>query len=93
MIHPHGWASGTKKKPYTTCTVDRTLYSDSTESPTTSPLATWDSQRLKEKDYRSCAYLLEKNLVSGPVVVASRGKLLAIGAGHVSSIPVDSVHF
>jgi hypothetical protein len=72
---------GTRNKPYSSISVNRSRYTESLESDddTYIPNA-FDLSRASNKPW---AYLVKKRLKPGRVCVARHGKCLAIGAGHV----------
>ena len=81
VIFPRTFAVGTLQKPYTTCTVSRGDYSDSTEpvDPTYTPNQ-YDARRARGQVYE---YLVTKPLKRGPLHVAVCGKQIDIATRHV----------
>lgn len=84
-LFPRCFATGTSKKPYTTCTTNRSEYSEDFEPiPNDYEPNTWDLARARSLD--DIEYLLRPHHC-GEVYVTCRGKQLALAAGHVRFIP------
>ncbi|KAJ7482728.1 hypothetical protein FB451DRAFT_1364625 [Mycena latifolia] len=78
-IFPRTFSVGTDAKSYTTLSVDRGDYQDSQE-PLFRVLNPWDAARIPDR--ADWGYLAKKQLDSGPVHVAVRGKCLVFSAGY-----------
>lgn len=81
VIFPRTFTVGTDDKSYTTLSVDRGYYQDSQE-PLARNLNRWDKARIP--DDAEWGYIATRQLDSGPVHVAVRGKCLVFSAGYVS---------
>ncbi|KAF7374250.1 hypothetical protein MSAN_00307900 [Mycena sanguinolenta] len=85
-LFPRAFAEGTPTKPYKTLTMDSGDYSPSLE-PNLRPVNNYDARRIPK--HVTWRHLLDRELVSGPIYFAVRGKCLAIAAGYHALV----VHF
>jgi hypothetical protein len=81
QLHPRCMAIGTKAHPYMPCSADSSEYDPTCEphDPTFIPNK-FDAARAKGQSYE---YLVQKPLASGELLVAARGKQMAIAIGPV----------
>ncbi|KAJ7573469.1 hypothetical protein C8J56DRAFT_1170636 [Mycena floridula] len=97
QIFPQTFSMGTDAKAYITCTADSSRYDESVEPiPDDYSVDPYDARRSVGEPFK---YLLRPT-VPGPLIVAARGKQLAIAAGHhlvtiswgleASLIPMDT---
>jgi hypothetical protein len=84
-LHPRCMAVGTRARPYTPCNADSSDYDASCEplDPAFVPNG-FDAAKAKGQSYE---YLVQKPLASGELLVATRGKQMAIAIGHVGLGP------
>ncbi|KZV62526.1 hypothetical protein PENSPDRAFT_591298, partial [Peniophora sp. CONT] len=86
QIFPSLFASGTRQKPWTTCTVNRDKYDPASEPiPADYRPNVWDTGRARDQPYE---YLL-KPLEPGRFFHRVKGKHLAVGAGYHTA----TIHF
>ncbi|KAI3599201.1 hypothetical protein WG66_013420 [Moniliophthora roreri] len=91
VLFPSNWALGTKERKWTTFSADCSGYSGAQEPEDPSyKLDPFDEQKLnargscgrgRKSQYQDARYLM-KGLKEGPLLVAIRGKLMALGAGY-----------
>lgn len=86
QLHPRCMAVGTKARPYTPCSADSSEYDSSCEPDDPGfDVNKFDAAKAKRQSYE---YLIQKPLASGEMLVATRGKQMAIAIGYVCHLPM-----
>lgn len=87
-VHPHIFATGTEKKPYSNISVDTTQFNlPSATIALPSDVSSYADHRSVGQPFR---YLLQHHLPS-PLIVNKRGKLMILATGQVSSFTIPSL--